>query len=277
MNDRAVSETFLMDRLEEVISICGEDILDRIGTGHVSPAAYDTGFVARISDDEGSPEFPQTLDWLIANQRDDGSWGSDAHNGYDKFLNTLSASIALKERDHSPESVAMAEAYLSQAIHTLTEEEQGITSDHLVAMLMEEAKRVGLDIPHEHNPHRGANLLQKAYLSYRYVDPDHPLAFYIELLGRMPSQGRITKKLQMGNGSISSSAASTATSIIWDPAPKRDHAHYDKLRYISDNMYPDGGVRHFWHQNTLERVYGLYNLIHVRSTESAYKESALVL
>ena len=108
MSDRAVSETFLMDRLEEVFSICGEDILDRLGTGHISPAAYDTGFVARISDEEGDPEFPQTLDWLVANQRDDGSWGSDVHHTYDRFINTLSATIALKERDRSPAAVAMA-------------------------------------------------------------------------------------------------------------------------------------------------------------------------
>jgi hypothetical protein len=277
MTDRGMSGTLLMDRLDEVFSICGEDILDRLGTGHITPAAYDTGFVARISDEEGNPEFPQTLDWLVANQRDDGSWGSDVHHEYDRFINTLSASIALKERRHSPEAVAMAEAYLSEAIHRLEGAEEGVASDHVIAMLMDEAKRVGLDVPHEANPHKGVNVLQKAIRSLLYVDPDHPLAFYSEILGRVPSQKRITKKLMMENGSISSSPASTAASIIWDPFPERDHAYYDKIRFLVDCMNPDGGISHFRHHDTMERVYGLYNLIHVKSLEREYRKSAMVL
>lgn len=277
MNDRAMSGTFLMDRLEEVLSICGEDILDRIGTGHISPAAYDTGFVARISDEEGNPEFPQTLDWLLATQRDDGSWGSDIHHEYDRFINTLSASIALKERDHSPEAVAMAEAYLAEAIHRLEGAEEGVTSDHVVAMLLEEARRVGLAVPYEHSPHKHANLVKRALLSYVYIDREHPLSFFSEILGRHPGQGRISRKLQMENGSISSSAASTAASIVFDPDPVRDLAYYDKLRYLKGAMLPEGGVRHFWDLDTMETVYGLYNLIHVKSGERGYREAAMRL
>jgi len=277
LGDRQVPESFLTERIEEVLAIHGEDILDRIGTGHVSSVAYDTGFVARVSDMEGNPEFPQTLDWLIANQRDDGSWGSDQFHAYDRFINTLSAAVALKERDHSPDSVALAEAYLAQAIHELRDHDEGISSDHLVAMLMNEARKVRLDIPHEHNPHRGSNLLKKAYLSYRYVDKEHPLAFFVEILGRMPSQSRVTKKLQMDNGSIASSSASTAASIVFDPDPRRDHSHYHKLRYINETIDPDGGVRHFWDQDIWDRIYGLYCFLHVRSTERAYRENASVL
>ncbi|NOQ53321.1 MAG: hypothetical protein GQ558_01810, partial [Thermoplasmata archaeon] len=50
MEECTMPEAFLMDRLNEVLAITGEDIMERIGTGHMSPAAYDTGFVARISD-----------------------------------------------------------------------------------------------------------------------------------------------------------------------------------------------------------------------------------
>jgi hypothetical protein len=261
MNDRAVSETFLMDRLEEVLSICGEDILDRIGTGHVSPAAYDTGFVARISDEEGSPEFPQTLDWLVANQRDDGSWGANIHHEYDRFINTLSAGIALKERDRAPEAVAMAEAYLSEAIHRLEGADEGITSDHLVAMLLEEAREAGMEIPYEHSPHRPMGPLKKLLLSWRCVDPEHPVGHFVELLGRFPSQKRVTQNLQMPDGSIMNSTSSTAASIVFDSRLERDHAYYDKLIYLRDSMVDGGGVRHFWDLDVMETAYGLYNLM----------------
>lgn len=277
MEECTMPEAFLMDRLNEVLAITGEDIMERIGTGHMSPTAYDTGFVARISDPEGKPEFPKTLDWLVANQRDDGSWGSDAFHEYDRFINTLSACIALKEREHAPGSVAMAEAYLSESIHRLDAADEGVSSDHLVAMLMAEARRAGLEIPYEHNPHKQANPLKRAFLSYVYVDTEHPLAFFTEILGRSANQKRITRKLQMGNGSISSSAATTAASIVFDNDPIMDHSHFDKLRYIQDTMLPDGGVRHFWDLETMDRVYGLYNLIHVKSLERGYQESALKL
>jgi hypothetical protein len=261
MTDRAISGTFLMDRLDEVVSICGEDMLDRIGTGHISPTAYDTGFVSRISDVEGSPEFPQTLDWLVANQRDDGSWGSDIHHEYDRFINTLSASIALKDRDHSPESVDMAEAYLSEAIHRLEEAEEGVTSDHLVGMLMEEARRVGLSIPYEHSPHKPLGPFKKLLLSMRYVDPEHPVGHFVELLGRFPSQKRVTQNLQMPDGSIMNSTSSTAASIVFDSRLERDRAYYDKLLYLRDSIVEGGGVRHFWDLDVMETAYGLYNMM----------------
>ena len=261
MNDRTMSGTFLMDRLEQVFSICGEDILDRIGTGHISPSAYDTGFVARISDVEGIPEFPQTLDWLVATQRDDGSWGSDVHHEYDRFINTLSASIALKEREHSPESVAMAEAYMTEAIHRLEDAEEGVTSDHLVAMLVEEARRVGLSLPYEHNPHRPLGPFKKLMLSMRYIDQEHPVGHFVELLGRFPSQKRVTQSLQMPDGSIMNSTSSTAASIVFDPNVERDRAYYDKLLYLRDSLVEGGGVRHFWDLDVMETAYGLYNMM----------------
>ncbi len=261
MTDRAMSETFLMDRLDEVFSICGEDILDRLGTGHITPAAYDTGFVARISDEEGNPEFPQTLDWLVANQRDDGSWGSDIHHEYDRFINTLSASIALKEREHSPEAVAMAEAYLSEAIHRLGGAEEGVTSDHLVAMLLEEARDAGIDIPYERSPHRPMGPLRKLLLSWRYVDEEHPVGHFVELLGRFPSQKRVTQNLQRPDGSIMNSTSSTAASIVFDPRLERDRSYYDKLLYLRDSMVDGGGVLHFWDLDVMETAYGLYNLM----------------
>ncbi len=55
MEECTMPEAFLMDRLNEVLAMTGEDIMDRIGTGHMSPTAYDTGFVARISDPEVKP------------------------------------------------------------------------------------------------------------------------------------------------------------------------------------------------------------------------------
>jgi hypothetical protein len=272
-----MSGTFLKDRLDEVFSICGEDILDQIGTGHISPSAYDTGFVARISDDEGSPEFPQTLDWLVATQRDDGSWGSDIHHEYDRFINTLSASVALKERDRSPGALAMAEAYLTEAIHRLEGAQEAVTSDYLVAMLMEEARRVGLSIPFEHSPHKPLGSFKKLILSMRYLDPEHPVGHFAELLGRLPSQKRVTQNLQMPDGSIMNSTSSTAASIVFDTKVERDRAYYQKLLYLRDSIIEGGGVRHFWDLDVMETAYGLYNMMRAGHPQHIISKRASLL
>ena len=100
MQDRTMPEALLIDRLNEILELTGEDFLERIGSGNEVTTGYDTGWVARIADSEGKPEFPKALDWLVANQRQDGSWGSEAPYEYDRFINTISSTIALKQWDH---------------------------------------------------------------------------------------------------------------------------------------------------------------------------------
>jgi hypothetical protein len=273
----AAVEASLMDRLDEVLSLAGPDLLSRVGEGHMSPAAYDTGWVARIADPSGSPEFPEALDWLVANQRDDGSWGSEVFHEYDRFINTLSAAIALRQWGHAPEVLERAQAYLVSAIDRLNGAEQGVSSDHLVAALMEEARRIGLELPYGRSPHQQLGPVRRALLSYVYVDPEHPLGHFVEILGRTPNMRRVTQRLQLADGSIMSSGASTASSIVLDSGPVRDHTYYSKLRYLKQSLVDGGGVRHFWDLDVMDRVYSLYHLRHTHGGSDAFKAQVLAL
>jgi hypothetical protein len=273
----AAVEAALMDRLDEVLAMSGADLLSRVGEGHMSAAAYDTGWVARIADPSGAPEFPETLDWLVANQREDGSWGSEVFHEYDRFINTLSAAIALKQWGHAPEALERAQAYLATAIDRLADSEEGVSSDHLVAALLEEARSVGLELPYHRSPHEQMGTVRRAFLSYVYVDPEHPLGHFVEILGRTPNMRRVTQRLQMPDGSIMNSGSSTASSIVLDPNPARDHSYYSKLRYLKQTMVEGGGVRHFWDLEVMERVYSLYHLMHTHGQAEGFTESVLKL
>eukprot|EP01018_Ginkgo_biloba_P040734 Gb_38471 [translate_table: standard] len=68
--------------------------------GEISPSAYDTTLVARVPaiDDSTCPQLPETLEWVLQNQPEDGSWGLQSHFvASDRLLNTLSCVLALSK------------------------------------------------------------------------------------------------------------------------------------------------------------------------------------
>ncbi|CAH2067899.1 unnamed protein product [Thlaspi arvense] len=75
-------------------------MLDKV---ELSVSAYDTSWVAMVPSpsSQSAPLFPQCLNWLLENQRDDGSWGLDHLNHQslkkDMLSSTLACILALKK------------------------------------------------------------------------------------------------------------------------------------------------------------------------------------
>lgn len=95
--------------IRELVPLIKENLsCIRYSDGEVSVSAYDTAWVARIADANGSggPQFPRTLEWIVANQHENGSWGDDRKDWlYDRFIQTLACIVALKSWNHCPSSV----------------------------------------------------------------------------------------------------------------------------------------------------------------------------
>ena len=73
-------------------------LLERIGQSDMQTTAYDTAWVARLSEFDPDLGLP-ALEWLCCNQLPDGSWGSAQPYYYpDRLISTLSAMIALSYR-----------------------------------------------------------------------------------------------------------------------------------------------------------------------------------
>ncbi|XP_020588797.1 monofunctional pimaradiene synthase-like [Phalaenopsis equestris] len=100
------------DEQEERIEILVKEIKElfsSIGDGEVSPSAYDTAWVARIPsmDDPNKPQFPTTLEWVMKNQLEDGSWGEPIFFSiYDRLVCTLSCVITLTQWKQGHELIA---------------------------------------------------------------------------------------------------------------------------------------------------------------------------
>jgi len=78
-------------------------LLASLQRGAISPAAYDTAFVARLRqpDDPQALAYPQTLSWLLRSQNADGSFGTNLPIPKEKLISTLSALMALADLPQS--------------------------------------------------------------------------------------------------------------------------------------------------------------------------------
>lgn len=119
--------------------------------GKMSSSAYDTAWVARVTDHRGDPLFPECIRWLLENQYPDGSWGSEAVNYHDRILSTLSAVMALKEIDgrRYENQIQRGETYIWENMGNVTQESLKLVgSELLLPSLMEQAESMGLDLPY---------------------------------------------------------------------------------------------------------------------------------
>ncbi|KAH0644057.1 hypothetical protein KY289_035031 [Solanum tuberosum] len=79
-----------------------ERIRETFGKVELSPSSYDTAWVAMVPSKHSlnEPCFPQCLDWIIENQREDGSWGLNPSHPLllkDSLSSTLACLLALSK------------------------------------------------------------------------------------------------------------------------------------------------------------------------------------
>lgn len=84
--------------VHSLASQCGSEH----GFGTMSPAAYDTAWVAMTekkgADGKSRPLFPEAFDYLKETQAEDGSWAAETSDA-DGIVNTLAALLALKRQE----------------------------------------------------------------------------------------------------------------------------------------------------------------------------------
>jgi hypothetical protein len=101
-----------MDFPSEIVSYEAKAVIkqlaDQLENGKVigsfSPSVYDTAWLARISTRSSEPAwlFPQCFEYLLQTQEPGGGWPAYASET-DDILNTMAATIALKEHQMKPE------------------------------------------------------------------------------------------------------------------------------------------------------------------------------
>ncbi len=190
-------------------------VLQNMSDGEISPSAYDTGWVARIPNVDGTPMFPQCLQWLQYNQHEDGSWGSNqAHYYHDQLVSTLSAIIALKTWNMSEEQVAKGVHYIYQNISNIDNELYATVGFEIIfTAMLKTAQQLGLDLPYEHPILRKIEEIRKRKLERIPIELVYgvptTLLHSLEGLEGLLDEERVLAQ-QAENGSFLNSPSATA-------------------------------------------------------------------
>lgn len=198
-----------MDWIEEAKALI-RDLGERM-----SPSAYDIAWVARLQhQNNGHARWPSLLEWLLANQKPDGSWGGAIPYYHDQIICTLSAAIALQQSGNGPivhQAIKRAEQYLWQHLHLLARDPFELVGFELIIpTLLVEARLLGLEVP---SHACGYERIQTAKLRLippqMLYSPKISTVHSLEFLGRSGNQEKLQKALAQ-NGSLGNSPATTS-------------------------------------------------------------------
>lgn len=143
----------------------------------VSESAYDIAWIARITDDGKTPQFKQSLYWILENQKEDGSWGAEMEYYHDRIMCTLSCILALDQYNFD----RRYENQLERAEEYVCENIQNLSKDH--------SKTVGFEVLFP-------KLMDDAWTNGRCLSALYsPVAKYLDL--RKEKLGRLEKYVGM--------------------------------------------------------------------------------
>ena len=179
----------------------------------ISSAAYDTAWVARVTDQGGKSLFPECIQWLLENQKPDGSWGGQILSYHDRIISTLSALVALKEigRGRYNDYIQRGEKYIWENVKNLEHDHcRFISSELLFPSLMRQAASAGLNLPYhtkiyEREYQAKLSKVEKS----QWYSPVTPLSYSLEFLGEEVDM-RCLANVLLPNGSVAASPAATA-------------------------------------------------------------------
>lgn len=249
-----------------------DNIIDHIGIGKpglMSPAAYDTAWLARVPDENDSfaPVYPEALSWLRKVQRPDGSWGSDIDYAHDRVISTLAVILALAQWNNTNKSnyiniedthiIDRGLEYIQKNADRLEHELPAGGFELILPALIQDAARFGLDVHHQ------------AFLRYERMRdeklakiPPHllysrkaPIVHSLEFMGDSLDLQK-SELLQEPDGGVGISTAATA--YLLTKLPKNAAARNYIANIVANYGYM---VPEFFPFDAFEVSWSLWNLL----------------
>jgi halimadienyl-diphosphate synthase len=227
--------------------------------GRMAPSPYDIAWMARVTDSTGNGmRWPYLIDWLIAHQWSDGSWGGAIRYYHDRILCTLTVIIALRDNGEAPavkEAIARGEKYIWQNLHRLRHDPFELVGFELILpTLLIEALALGLDIP-KHTCGYGKirreklDLIPPALLYSPKITTVHSLEF----LGKDSDPEQMREAIA-ANGSLGNSPATTCYYLLRGGDDDR------ALTYLQNMVTHNRNIIYLYPCRTFELTWVLHSL-----------------
>ena len=263
--------------LEEVAA----DLEENWGGGAMSPAAYDTAWVAMIRNPDNYEElaFKKSFEWLLKNQSNDGSWGFPPQ----QLLPTLAGLLALLKAPQQTELIYSAankaRIYLENSCRQWSvNQHECVGFEVLVPALLSELENFGVVF-------KFPNKAQLLKLYHEKICISSPKLIYSgksTLIHSLEAFGhavdfQLLNSLQAANGSYGCSPSATAAVLIygseWDKSAADWLTHLSNKSCIQDEP---GAMPNAYPIDAFESSWVLYNLLHSEvNLEDSIFESSL--
>jgi halimadienyl-diphosphate synthase len=238
----------------------------------MGPSPYDIAWLARLKEPGGSqPRWPDLVNWLLAQQSPDGSWGGQIPYYHDRVICTLSAIVALGQNGQTGQvrqAITMAEHYLWHNLHLLNRDPFELVGFELLfPTLLSEAQMIGLDVPRHLC---GYGKIQAEKL--RLIPPDLLYSPHISTIHSLEFLGQDSDVERMhlalaSNGSLGNSPAATAYYLV-----RHQKEEVRAVGYLRDMMEHLGHVIYLYPFRTFELTWALNNLAFCHSPITNFAE-----
>uniref|UniRef100_A0A0D9YTX0 Uncharacterized protein n=1 Tax=Oryza glumipatula TaxID=40148 RepID=A0A0D9YTX0_9ORYZ len=211
----------------------------------LSPSPYDTAWVAMVPlrGSSHNPSFPQCVDWILENQRDDGSWsidGSISTANKDVLSSTLACVLALNKWNVGREHIRRGLSFIGRNFSIAMADQAvapigfGITFPAMLTL----ANGSGLEVPVRQNDIDSLNHLREMKIQREAGNHSRGrkayMAYLAEGFGNLLEWDEIMM-FQRKNGSLFNCPSSTAGALA--------NYHDDKaLQYLQSLVNKFDGV-----------------------------------
>ena len=230
-------DSYVADKLEQILVLLHDT---RYHEG-ISSTAYDTAWIASIPSATNNrlPEYPQSFQWLLDNQHEDGSWGGAVEYFHDRILCTLTALAALgsmEQNGMTRQAIVDGTRYLWQKGHLLSNEPtEMVAFELLLPAMVQRAQNVGIKVPPHLDIYESQRVEKMRLIpAGALYSPRVTVVHSLEFLGEQADISGL-KAAQGLNGAIGNSPAATASYFMRSRDPQAK-------RYIDNCLNHNGGA-----------------------------------
>nr|AFJ67801.1 zingiberene synthase-like protein [Solanum habrochaites]AFJ67806.1 zingiberene synthase-like protein [Solanum habrochaites]AFJ67807.1 zingiberene synthase-like protein [Solanum habrochaites] len=218
-----------------------EDARDRIresfGKVELSPSSYDTAWVAMVPSKHSlnEPCFPQCLDWIIENQREDGSWGLNPSHPLllkDSLSSTLACLLALTKWRVGDEQIKRGLGFIETQSWAIDNKDQisPLGFEIIFPSMIKSAEKLNLNLAINKRDSTIKRALQNEFT--------RNIEYMSEGFGELCDWKEIMKLHQRQNGSLFDSPATTAAALIYHQHDKKCYEYLNSILQQHKNWVP---------------------------------------